>query len=131
MSRLNLINRRIYLIKKYFFFLSLFKIELYGHNQLPKICFSIVKKRHNTRFFSYDKQSNQTNNIQPGNKIIFLNKINFFILGTVIDTDINSPNGFDFYLNSHVAIQGTARPILYHVLYDDIGFTSDEIQQLT
>lgn len=52
-------------------------------------------------------------------------------LGTVIDTDIVSPNGFDFYLNSHAAIQGTSRPILYQVLYDEIGFTSDDIQQLT
>jgi hypothetical protein len=51
--------------KKNFFFLQ---IELYGHNQLPKICFTVVKKRHNTRFFSYDKQSNQMNNIQPGEK---------------------------------------------------------------
>lgn len=55
----------------------------------------------------------------------------FPLLGTVIDTDIVSPNGFDFYLNSHAAIQGTSRPILYQVLYDEIGFTSDEIQQLT
>ncbi len=54
-----------------------------------------------------------------------------FILGTVIDTDIVSPNGFDFYLNSHAAIQGTSRPVLYQVLYDEIGFTSDDIQQLT
>jgi len=54
-----------------------------------------------------------------------------FFLGTVIDTDIVSPNGFDFYLNSHAAIQGTSRPVLYHVLYDEIGFTSDDIQQLT
>ncbi len=53
------------------------------------------------------------------------------ILGTVIDTDIVSPNGFDFYLNSHAAIQGTSRPVLYQVLYDEIGFTSDDIQQLT
>jgi eukaryotic translation initiation factor 2C len=53
------------------------------------------------------------------------------ILGTVIDTDIVSPSGFDFFLSSHAAIQGTSRPILYHVLYDDIGFTSDELQQLT
>ncbi|CAF3792637.1 unnamed protein product [Rotaria socialis] len=90
--------------------------ELYGYNELPKICFTIVKKHHNTRFFTWDKQSNQTHNIQPG---------------TVIDTDIISPNGFDFYLNSHAAIQGTSRPMLYHVLYDDIGFTPDEIQQLT
>jgi hypothetical protein len=42
------------------------QIELYGHNQLPQICFVIVKRRHNTRFFTWDKQSNQTNNIQPG-----------------------------------------------------------------
>jgi hypothetical protein len=48
-------------IKK--FFLS---IELYGHNQLPEICFFVAKKRHNTRFFTWDKQCNQTNNIQPG-----------------------------------------------------------------
>ena len=90
--------------------------DFYGHNPLPQICFVVVKKRHNTRFFVWDKQSNQTNNIPPG---------------TVIDTDIVSPNGFDFYLNSHAAIQGTSRPMLYQVLYDQIGFTSDEIQQLT
>ncbi|CAF4038008.1 unnamed protein product [Rotaria sp. Silwood2] len=51
--------------------------------------------------------------------------------GTVVDTDIVHPQGFDFYLNSHAAIQGTSRPILYHVLYDEIGFSSDEIQSLT
>ena len=26
---------------------------------------------------------------------------------------------------------GTSRPALYHVLHDDIGFNSDDIQQLT
>ncbi len=63
---------------------------------------------------------------------LFVCSFGFFVfLGTVIDTDIVSPNGFEFYLNSHTAIQGTSRPTLYHVLYDDIGFTSDEIQQLT
>ncbi|CAF1131852.1 unnamed protein product [Rotaria sordida] len=90
--------------------------DLYGYNQLPQICFIIVKKRHNIRFFHWNKKSNQTNNIQPG---------------TITDTDFVSPNGFDFYLNSHATIQGTSRPILYQVLYDEIGFTSDDIQQLT
>ena len=111
-------------------------LDVYGHNQLPQICFVVVKKRHNTRFFTWDKQSNQTNNIQPGNPIdellSFLKiRLEFVALGTVIDTDIVSPNGFDFYLNSHAAIQGTSRPMLYQVLYDEIGFTSDDIQQLT
>lgn len=27
--------------------------------------------------------------------------------------------------------KGTSRPILYHVLFDEIGFSSDEIQCLT
>ena len=112
-----------------------FRLELYGHNQLPQICFVVVKKRHNTRFFTWDKQSNQTNNIQPGKGIErYFGSWRFdfdLCLGTVIDTDIVSPNGFDFYLNSHAAIQGTSRPILYQVLYDEIGFTSDDIQQLT
>ena len=97
-----------------------------------------MKKRHNTRFFTWDKQSNQTNNIQPGNHIVELpssfERFDWhclFLSGTVIDTDIVSPNGFDFYLNSHAAIQGTSRPMLYQVLYDEIGFTSDDIQQLT
>ena len=52
-------------------------------------------------------------------------------VGTVIDTHLVHPHDFDFYLNSHAALQGTSHPILYHVLYDEIGFSSDEIQSLT
>ncbi|CAF2739559.1 unnamed protein product [Rotaria sp. Silwood2] len=51
--------------------------------------------------------------------------------GAVIDTDIVSPNVFDFYLNSDAPIQGTAKPMLYQVLCNEIGFTSNEIQILT
>ncbi|UJR37628.1 hypothetical protein I4U23_030325 [Adineta vaga] len=93
---------------------------LYMNNPLPKITFIIVKKRHNTRFFIREPNPNPNikmmSNVQPG---------------TVVDTGIVHPQGFDFYLNSHAAIQGTSRPILYHVLYDEIGFSSDEIQSLT
>ncbi len=53
--------------------------------------FIIVKKRHNTRFFVHDPNTGTMNNVQPG---------------TVVDTDIVHPEGFDFYLNSHAAIQG-------------------------
>jgi len=64
-------------------------------------------------FFTSDKQSNQTNNIQSGieKKIIESSFVRFrLILGTVIDTDIISPNGFDFDFNFHAAIQGTSWP---------------------
>ncbi|CAF1006461.1 unnamed protein product [Didymodactylos carnosus] len=87
---------------------------VYGQIPTPKLTFIVVKKRHNTRFFIY--KDKQTKNVQAG---------------TVIDTEITHPSQFNFYLNSHAAIKGTSRPALYHVLHDEIGFTSDEIQQLT
>ncbi|CAM4809194.1 unnamed protein product [Rotaria magnacalcarata] len=87
---------------------------VYGDRPLPKLTFIVVKKRHNTRFFLYDGK--QTMNVQAG---------------TVIDQDITHPFQFDFYLCSQAAIMGTSRPTLYHVLHDDIGFSSDDVQRLT
>ncbi|CAF1246863.1 unnamed protein product [Rotaria sp. Silwood1] len=87
---------------------------VYGNKPLPQLAFIVVKKRHNTRFFLYD--GNETMNVQAG---------------TVIDQSIIHPSQFDFYLCSQAAIMGTSRPALYHVLHDDIGFSSDDIQQLT
>jgi hypothetical protein len=49
-------------------------------------------------------------------------------MGTVIDTDVVSSNDFDFYLNSYAAIQSTSRPLLYQILFHEIGFTSDDNQ---
>ncbi len=85
------------LVKVFYSFIkyNLYKIysllALYMNNPLPKIAFIIVKKRHNTRFFVQDLNTGTMNNVQPG---------------TVIDTDIVHPEGFDFYLNSHASIQG-------------------------
>lgn len=79
------------------------------NNALPKITFIIVKKRHNTRFFLRDPATGNVSNVPPGIVSIFDNYINFIshiYLGTIVDTDIVHPNGFDFYLNSHAAIQG-------------------------
>lgn len=51
--------------------------------------------------------------------------------GTVVDQDIVSPFLYDFYLNSHAAIQGTNRPARYIVLVDQCGFGPDGLQLLT
>jgi hypothetical protein len=77
---------KLNLYKIYFFV-----VALYLNNPLPKVTLIIVKKRHNTRFFVHDPNTGNMVNVQPG---------------TVVDTDIVHPEGFDFYLNSHAALQG-------------------------
>jgi hypothetical protein len=37
----------------------------------------------------------------------------------------------EFYLNSHTAIQGTAKACKYSLLYDEIGFKMSELKLLT
>ncbi|CAG8790673.1 5497_t:CDS:2, partial [Racocetra persica] len=51
--------------------------------------------------------------------------------GTVIDKDIVVPQYFTFYLQSHSSPLGTARSAYYHVIYDEIGFSQDEMHTLT
>jgi hypothetical protein len=89
-------------------------VALYLHNPLPKITFIIVKKRHNTRFFVREPNPNPNikmmGNVQPGKHSPSENETllqSLYLLGTVVDTGIVHPQGFDFYLNSHAAIQGT------------------------
>nr|GMD17660.1 protein argonaute 4-like [Ipomoea batatas] len=36
----------------------------------------------------------------------------------------------DFYLCAHAGMIGTTRPTHYHVLYDEVGFSADELQEL-
>ncbi|KAK6116445.1 hypothetical protein DH2020_049907 [Rehmannia glutinosa] len=87
----------------------------------PPITFMVVQKRHHTRLFPCENDpfapENQFSdeNVPPG---------------TVVDTVITHPTEFDFYLCSHWGVKGTSRPIHYHVLWDENGFTSDEVQKL-
>ena len=39
--------------------------------------------------------------------------------GLVVDRGVTSPYSFDFYIQSHAAVQGQARPAHYIVLHDD------------
>ncbi|KAF9621118.1 hypothetical protein IFM89_016612 [Coptis chinensis] len=50
--------------------------------------------------------------------------------GTVIDSKICHPRNNDFYMCSHAGMIGTTRPTHYHVLYDEIGFSPDDLQEL-
>ncbi|XP_064651871.1 protein argonaute-2-like isoform X5 [Lineus longissimus] len=84
----------------------------------PGITFVAVQKRHHTRLFCADRkdQIGKSGNIPAG---------------TTVDVGITHPSEFDFYLCSHAGIQGTSRPSHYHVLWDDNGFSADQLQMLT
>ena len=81
----------------------------------PKMTLIVVQKRHHTKFFpkTYLDEVGRGSYVPPG---------------TVVDRTITHPSHFDFYLCSHIAIQGTSRPCHYHVLWDDSDFTADELR---
>ncbi|KAH6844732.1 ribonuclease H-like domain-containing protein, partial [Chaetomium sp. MPI-CAGE-AT-0009] len=84
----------------------------YGNmNQpVPKISIIIVGKRHHTRFYP-TKETEATPNGNPRP-------------GTVVDRSITSQFLWEFYLQAHEAIQGTARPAHYVVVVDEFFRTT-------
>jgi len=85
-----------------------------GETYRPKISFIVCTKRNKQRFAVQSRQ--KTDNLEPG---------------TVIDGDVVAPKRFNFYLNSHKAIQGTSVPCHYYILYDDSKMNADAWQMLT
>ncbi|XP_037901333.1 protein argonaute-2-like isoform X1 [Glossina fuscipes] len=84
----------------------------------PKITCLIVVKRHHTRFFPLRQSQGYRdfNNVEPG---------------TVVDQYIVHPNEKQFFLVSHKAVQGTAKPTRYNVIEDDANFNIDLLQKLS
>ena len=79
---------------------------------LPNITIIIVGKRHHTRFYptttsDADRSSNPRN-------------------GTVVDRGVTETRNWDFFLQSHTALQGTARPAHYYIILDEI-FTKRKV----
>ncbi|XP_059304049.1 protein argonaute 4B-like [Lycium ferocissimum] len=77
----------------------------------PKFTLIVAQRRHHNKLF----QANSSDNIPPG---------------TVVDTKICHPLYNNFYMCAHAARVGTSRPIHYFVLLDEIGFSSDNVQEL-
>ncbi|TKA73489.1 hypothetical protein B0A49_07141 [Cryomyces minteri] len=88
------------------------------HNWSPRITLLVVGKRHQTR--SYPNQTTRKDQIDyQGN----------MVPGLVVDAErIRLPYYFDFYLQSHKALVGTARPAHYFVLENGMGLTADKLQ---
>lgn len=83
-----------------------------GLSQRPRITIVICGKRHNTRFYPTSNENSKTDNVSnPKN-------------GTVVDRGITEPSSWEFFLQAHNALQGTARPCHYFVVHDEI-FAAD------
>ncbi|KAI9448013.1 argonaute-like protein [Lactarius indigo] len=83
----------------------------------PTITLIIVSKRRHVRFFPrYENEGDRSGNCP---------------IGTVIDGDVVNPVEFEFYLQSHGGVTGTARPTHYNVLVDENRFTADGLQALS
>ena len=73
---------------------------------LPRLTVVVVGKRHHTRFYvSREGDADRSMNPKPG---------------TVVDRGVTEARNWDFFLQSHAAIQGTARPAHYFVVLDEI-----------
>ncbi|PPJ52032.1 hypothetical protein CBER1_09824 [Cercospora berteroae] len=90
----------------------------------PKITLVVCGKRHHTRFYppaeidqSVKWALDDNNNFRPGL--------------VVDDPSIRNPFHFDFYLQSHAALEGTARPCHYFVIRNDMGLSASALQRIT
>ncbi|KAJ5093056.1 hypothetical protein N7456_008917 [Penicillium angulare] len=83
-----------------------------------KLCVVIANKRHHLRAFP--KPGDLRSGDKNGNPLP----------GTLIDRDVTTPHGHDFLLYAHAALQGTARPVHYKVVLDEIGHEPMELQNM-
>jgi len=89
-----------------------------GPTYKPKISIIVVGKRHHTRFYPTDEAGSdgKTGNCRPG---------------TVVDRGVTAVYDFDFYLQAHAGIKGTARPAHYYVIHNEHRFDANTLQSMT
>lgn len=72
----------------------------------PKISIVVCGKRHHTRFYPTDvANADRSSNCEPG---------------TIVDRSVTEAGNWDFFVQSHACLQGTARPSHYYVILDEI-----------
>ncbi|EDN03752.1 predicted protein [Histoplasma mississippiense (nom. inval.)] len=73
---------------------------------LPRFTIIICGKRHKTRFYPTTEQDcDRSGNTKPG---------------TVVDRGVTEARSWDFFLQAHAALHGTARPCHYYIVHDAI-----------
>ncbi|KAL2842342.1 Piwi domain-containing protein [Aspergillus pseudoustus] len=93
-------------------------MKLTGEQWKGKFTVVIANKRHHLRAFPRPGDRNASD--KNGNPLP----------GTLIERDVTSPYDWDFLLYSHIALQGTSRPVHYHVILDQIKHRPQELENL-
>jgi eukaryotic translation initiation factor 2C len=77
----------------------------------------VVVKRHHVRFYPIDERTmdQKTHNCPSG---------------TYVDSIVTLPYFTEFYLQSHAAIKGTAKPAHYFIVENEMSPSVDELRQL-
>jgi len=91
---------------------------------LPHFTVLVVGKRHHTRFYPAAERTNGDDKVVPRGGVddtgIKHDGKGNTLPGTVVDRGVTEFLSWDFYLQAHAALIGTARPAHYYVIYDDI-----------
>ncbi|KAK2871848.1 hypothetical protein FQN49_002759 [Arthroderma sp. PD_2] len=89
-----------------------------GSEWKGKMTIVVASKRHHVRTFPEpnDRMASDKN----GNPLP----------GTLIERDVTDPYRWDFLIYSHIALQGTSRPVHYHVLIDEIKHNPNQLQNM-
>lgn len=92
----------------------------------PKLTFVTILKSHNTRFFPLEKNAAGANG-----KLVAAAAQDNILPGSVVEKGVTSVSLYDFFLQSQQALQGTAIPGHYYVLYDENRWSPDDLQKAT
>ncbi|KAL2021248.1 hypothetical protein VTK56DRAFT_7327 [Thermocarpiscus australiensis] len=98
--------------------------EIYPANSQPRISLIVSVKRHQTRFYPTDPGHIHHESKSPRE-------------GTIVDRGVTNVRYWDFFLQAHASLQGTARPAHYTVLLDEIfradygAEAANELEKLT
>ena len=89
--------------------------NIFGSNYTPKICFILVNKTSDLKFFDAEKSGDLKNPEE----------------GTIIDTDVCNPGNYEFYLQPQYVNSGCASPTHFDVLYDSTRIPVEILQSCT
>jgi hypothetical protein len=88
--------------------------ECYKDGYTAKFCYVVVNKKCDVKFFEVG--GNNLNNPKEG---------------TVVDTQVVSPDLYEFYMQPQYVNQGTATPTHFHCIYDTTGIPIEILEEIT